>query len=61
MKLMTLKQTSEKHPAFTVQAIRWQLHKRSGSGLSKATVKVGRRIYVDSEAFDAWLESQRES
>lgn len=61
MKLMTLKQTAERYPAFTVESLRWQLHRRSTSGLSKATIKVGRRVYVDSAAFETWLENQRES
>ena len=61
MNLMTLKQTAEQYPAFTEKALRWQLHCRSTSGLSKATVKVGRRVYVDSEAFEEWLEGQREN
>lgn len=60
MQLMTLKQTAEQYPAFTVASLRWHLHRRSTSGLSKATVKVGRRVYVDSEAFEQWLENQRE-
>jgi hypothetical protein len=60
MKLMTLKQTAEQNPAFTEKSLRWHLHRRSTSGLSKATVKVGRRVYIDSEAFEQWLEDQRE-
>jgi hypothetical protein len=60
MKLMTLKQTAEQYPAFTENSLRWHLHRRSSSGLSMATVKVGRRVYVDSEAFEKWLEGQRE-
>lgn len=60
MKLMTLKQAAEQYPAFTVPSLRWHLHQRNTSGLSKATVKVGRRIYIDSEAFELWLEEQRE-
>jgi len=61
MNLMTLKQTAEQYPAFTVAALRWQLHKRSTSGLARATVKVGRRVYVDADAFEQWLQEHRES
>jgi hypothetical protein len=61
MKLMTMKQTAEQHPAFTVPSLRWHLQQRNASGLSKATVKVGRRIYIDSDAFNEWLETQREA
>ena len=60
MELMSLEETAKQYPVFTVAALRWQLHRRSTSGLSKAIVKVGRRIYVDSTAFEAWLETKRE-
>ena len=31
-----------------------------GNGLSSAIVRIGRRILIDLDAFDAWIESHRE-
>ena len=61
MNLMSLKQTAEQYPAFTVAALRWQLHKRSTNGLDRATVRIGRRVYIDADAFDNWIQEHRES
>ena len=61
MRLMTLQQTVEQNPAFKLEQLRWQLHCRNKSGLSKAVVKIGRRVYLDSDRFNEWLENQREN
>jgi len=61
MKLVTLAQAAVLHPAFTVEKLRWQLHCRNTSGLSSAVVKIGRRVYLDSDAFNDWIENQREN
>ena len=61
MKLMTLKQTTVEHPAFTMAGLRWQLHRRNTNGLKNATIKIGRRVYIDSDAFCDWLKSNKEN
>jgi len=50
------KQTAERYPVFTENALRWQLHRRSMSGLSKTMIKLEQRVYEDSAAFETWLE-----
>ena len=48
---------------FTQGAVRWQIFHAHENGLdgSGALVRVGRRIFIDPERYDAWLEAQRVS
>ena len=54
--LMTVRQFSAAHPAFTEGSVRWLLFNRETNGLSVALVRKGRRIWIDVDAFFEWLE-----
>lgn len=58
--LRTIKQLAEDLPAFTEASLRWHVFNRAVNGLSEhgAVVRMGRRVLIDSEAFDRWIESQ---
>lgn len=67
--LLTVRQFSEKHPAFTQGSIR-QLIFRSrsrqtsrgnlaGNGLNVALVRLGRKVLIDEVKFFEWLDSQQ--
>lgn len=45
---------------FTQNQLRWWIFTAGDNGLaaSGAIVRVGRRIYLDTNAFEAWIESQ---
>ena len=66
--LLSVKQFSEKHPAFTQSSLRALIDKARerysshgvvpGNGLAAAILRIGRRILLDEEAFFRWLASK---
>lgn len=58
-RLITVKQVAERYPAFSEGALRWRIFNAEQNGLSSALVRVGRRVLIDTEEFDRWLDSQR--
>ncbi|APO98588.1 hypothetical protein RM61_15900 [Xanthomonas phaseoli pv. phaseoli] len=48
---------------FTEAQLRWWIFRQEDNGLRAhgAIVRVGRRVYVDVQAFDKWIESQQEA
>ena len=69
--LLTVKQFSDRHPAFTqgglrhliffARARRTSRGEVAGNGLDAALVRVGRRILIDEARFFAWLDAQQEN
>jgi len=47
---------------FTESSIRWMIFQAEQNGLNeaKAIIRVGRRVYIDEDAFDRWLTSQQQ-
>ena len=45
---------------FTEPQVRWWLYNASSNGLNdaKAIVRIGRRIYLDVDGFERWLDLQ---
>lgn len=66
--LYSVRQFSEKHPAFTQSALRNLIDKAreryssrgqvTPNGLAVALVRVGRRVLIDEEEFFIWLACQ---
>ncbi len=66
--LLTVKQFSERHPAFSQGGLRHLIFlsrtrqtsrgEVSGNGLDAALVRVGRRVLIDEARFFAWLDAQ---
>lgn len=56
---LTFKQASERYPAFTEAALRWLRFNGSENGFNRCVINVGRRVLLDTEAFNAWLKSHR--
>ncbi len=50
---------SEKYP-FKIGQVRHFLLNRHKNGLAKAVRKIGKRLYVRVDLFDAWIEAQKE-
>ncbi len=46
-------------PAITEGSLRWLIFNAEENGLNQALVRVGRRVLIDVDAFNAWLESRR--
>jgi hypothetical protein len=59
--LFTIRQFSERHPAFPEGALRWHVFRASTNGLGKlgAIKRIGRRVYLDETAFFTWINSQQ--
>jgi hypothetical protein len=47
---------------FTQSQLRWWIFTADENGLAKAgaILRVGRRIYIDSDKFESWIDSQNE-
>jgi hypothetical protein len=45
---------------FTEPQVRWWLFNANENGLNEsgAVIRIGRRIYLDVDAFDRWIDSQ---
>lgn len=71
MQPLTIRQLSERFPAFSEPAIRnlvfcskpRQSTKGAipGNGLDRAIIKIGRRVLIDLEQFQSWLNERRAS
>ncbi len=55
--LLTVRQFSEKHPAFPVGGLRFRIFHEDENGMKAAGVIIrnGRRILLDEERFFEWL------
>ena len=54
----TVKQFSERHPAFTVGSLRALIFNSNTNGLTEscAVVRINRRVLVNESKFFSWLE-----
>jgi len=59
--LMTIRQFSEKFPAFSQGNLRWLIFQSPLNGLeaSGCLIRVGRRILISPSRFWSWLESRQ--
>ena len=46
---------------FTEAQLRWWIFNESNNGMARqgVVVRIGRRVYIDSDAFDRWVEAQQ--
>lgn len=60
IKYQSIKQIAEdqKYP-FTLSMMRHYLLHRHSNGLGNAVRKIGKRIFVRMDLFDAWIEKQK--
>ena len=69
--LVTVRQFSEKHPAFSQGSLRNLIHLSSerytskgkipGNGLRLALVRIGRKLLIDEAKFFQWIEQQNQA
>lgn len=67
--LLTVRQFSEKHPAFSQASIRYLIFQSKpressrgtvpGNGLDRALLRLGKRVLIDEFKFFAWLDDQQ--
>lgn len=60
--MRNLKSVSEfaRLSSFTEAQVRWWIFNESTNGIQKmgVTIRIGRRVYIDVDAFDRWLSEQ---
>ena len=59
--LRTVRQVAEANPAFSEASLRWLIFRAKQNGLETALVRVGRRVLIDVERFNSWLDDPRAS
>ncbi len=60
MSFLTVKQTSEKFPAFSQNSLRWIIFNSKLNGATAFIRKVGRKVLIDEIGFVSWIDSQKE-
>lgn len=60
MSFLTVKQASEKYPAFTEASIRWIVFNSKTNGATSFIRKVGRKVLIEESGFLNWVDNQRE-
>ena len=60
--LSTVKQFSDKHPAFPIGGLRHRIFHEETNGLKRsgAIIRNGRRVLSNEEKYFAWLEGQND-
>jgi hypothetical protein len=58
--LLSTRQISTRHPAFTEASIRWLIFRAADNGLERsgAIMRLGRKVLIDEALFVAWARSQ---
>ena len=57
--LRTVRQIAASSPAFSEPSLRWLIFHAAENDFEKVLVRVGRRVLVDLDRFDEWLEERR--
>jgi len=57
--LIAIKDKAKAGP-FSEGQIRWYVFNAANNGLADALVRAGRRVYIDEDRFDAWIDAQNQ-
>ena len=60
-KFVSLKQITEIHPAFTLPGLRWIIFNEKFNGASVFIKRIGKKIVIDLEAFENWVNEKGEN
>lgn len=57
---LTVNQFAQKHPAFTIGGLRFQIFNEESNGLKQAgaIIRNGRRVLIKESAYFSWLEAK---
>ena len=58
-RLASVNQTAALYPAFTVSSLRWLIFNQRLNGFSKCIRKIGRKILINLDQFESWVDEQR--
>jgi len=56
--LLTVRQFSQKYPAFPEGGLRYQIFHAGQNGLAKALRRIGRKVLIDESAYFRWVDAQ---
>ena len=61
--LLTVRQFVEKHSAFNVGGLRYQIFNEDSNGLKEAgaIIRLGRKVLIDADRYFDWVYSQNQS
>lgn len=57
-RLGTVKQTGEAYPAFSEASLRWLIFNASQNGFDACIRRIGRKVLIDWDAFESWVDAQ---
>jgi hypothetical protein len=57
-KLKSVAQFAADSP-FTEAQVRWWIFNAATNGLQPALIRIGRRVYIDVDAFASWIDAQQ--
>ena len=57
--LLSISQVAERCPALSQSALRWLVYNSKESGFDEALIFVGRRVFIDFERLNEFLEKRR--
>lgn len=58
---LTIKQASERFPAFSRAALRNMMFNRANNGFARCVVRIGKRVLIDEAEFIAFMRDHRET
>ena len=56
---LTIRQAAQTYPALSEGALRWLRFNGDVNGFNRCVLAVGRKLLIDAEAFERWLETHR--
>jgi len=58
--LLTVRQFSQKHPAFPESGLRYTIFHESQNGFAKCIRRIGRKVLLDEQAVFHWIDEQNQ-
>ncbi len=58
--LMTVRQFSQKYPAFPEGGLRYQIFHAEENGLTSALRRIGRKVLIDEGGYFHWVDIQNQ-
>jgi len=59
-RLSTVRQMPSIYPSFSQSSIRWLIFNEKTNGFSQCLRRVGRKILIDLDKFEAWIDEHQE-
>lgn len=59
-RIATVRQTANAYPSFSQSSLRWLIFNGDSNGFSSCLRRVGRKVLIDLDSFESWIDSQQE-